>query len=105
MIDEAHAVLYDGSKALAPGGDGTKGTLFAVNNIPDYPRQEVIAVPTDAHGLVKSTAAQISRDGETGYVLVEAGRNGMEEIVARPKGLYAEVGRVSGESYCTWADR
>ncbi|KAK1922964.1 alpha-mannosidase [Papiliotrema laurentii] len=95
VIDEAHAVLYDGSKALAPGGDGTKGTLFAVNNIPDYPRQEVIAVPTDAHGLVKSTAAQISRDGETGYVLVEAGRNGMEEIVARPKGLYAEVGRVS----------
>ena len=81
--------------------DGARNytSVFAVNNIPDYPRQEVIAVPCGAHELVKSSAAQISRDGSKAYMLLEAGRGGAEEIIAKPKGLYAEHGQVKGEYF------
>ncbi len=89
--------MYRHSEALDSSKNAEAGSVFAVNNIPDYPRQEVIAVPCDSHSLVKRSAAQISRDGTTSYMLVETGRGGAEELVAKPKGLYAEVGSLRGK--------
>lgn len=98
VIDEAQAVLYKGSKAVS-GGIPVEddGTLFAVNNIPDYPRQEVVAVSCDAHPSVRSCSAQIRKDGDIGYVLVEAGKKGGGDVVGKTKGLFADVAPVSGK--------
>ena len=97
VLNEAYSVLYRHSKAISVDEPAPAvGTIFAVNNIPDYPRQEVVSVPLKAHGGIKSSSAQISKDGKTGYVLVDATRDG-EPMIGLPKGLYADVTRVSGE--------
>lgn len=103
VLEEAYSVLYRNSKAIsADDFKSAAGTIFAINNIPDYPRQEVIAVPVKAHGGIKSCSAQISKDGQTGFVLVDATRNG-EPMIGIPKGLYADVPRVSGMLSCDWS--
>ena len=76
---------------------GDSATLFAINNIPDYPRREVIAVDCNAGSLIRSSAAHIGEKGDRPYLLVEAGRKGSEEVIARTKGLFSDVPRVSGE--------
>lgn len=104
VIDEAQAVLYSGSRAVLEDVPVTKdGTLFAVNNIPDHPRQEVIAVNCEAHPAIKSSSVQIRKDGDIGFVLVEAGRKSSDDVVGRTKGLFADIARVSGE--CTALDK
>lgn len=96
VIEEARAVLYAGSKLLSSDVvQKGQGSLFAVNNTPNCPRQEVIAVPCSAHASLRSSSAQISADGETGYVLVESGKKGNGNI-ANVKGLFADIARVSG---------
>ena len=104
IIEEAHAVLYANSRPVSTENPGSGfGTLFAVNNIPDYPRQEVAAVPCNSHSMIRSCAAQISKDEQTGFVLVESGRHGKgEELVASAKGLFADgsVG-VSARQTCS----
>ena len=62
------------------------GTIFAVNNIPHYPRLEVVTVPVAAHHQIKSCSAQISKDGKTGYVLVGAEEKG-ELLIGQPRVL------------------
>ncbi len=95
VLDEAYAILYRSSKEISAGAPARgNGTIFAINNIPNYPRQEVVAIPLVAHGEVKSCSAQISKDGETGYVLIDATKNG-GSMIGMPKGLYADVPRVS----------
>jgi len=71
--------------------------LFAINNIPDYPRREVMSVKCQTGSLIRSSAAQIGEKGDRAYVLVEAGKKGSEELVARTKGLFADIPRVSGK--------
>lgn len=96
VLEEAHAVLYP--KSLPVDSNESKAAedgLFAVNTTPGISRQEVLSVRLDGHGSLKSTCAQISRNGERGYVLVEADRKGEGELLAKPKGLYAEIGQVS----------
>lgn len=91
-------MLYAGSRAVSDDVPvTTDGTLFAVNNIPDYPRQEVVAVQCSAHPGTKSSSVQIREDGDIGYVLVEAGKKDADDVVGRTKGLFADAGRVSGE--------
>ena len=86
--DAAHEVLYSQSYSL-DDGPTVDGTVFAVNNIPNYNRREIVEVPVDAHPSLKSTAAQISRNGKTAYMLMEAG-GGEEEMVAVSKTLFSK---------------
>jgi alpha-mannosidase len=71
-----------------------QSSLFAINNLPNYPRQEVVAIPLAAGDWFGRYCAQVSDDGKTGYVLVDA----IEGVLGVPKGLYANVPRVTGES-------
>lgn len=88
-------MLYPKSKSVECADDSeVSGALFAVNNTPGYHRQEVIPVNVGGQTSLRSSAAQISRDGELGYVLVESGKTAETESLAMPKGLYAEVGQV-----------
>ena len=91
-------MLYAHSTAVtADTVCGDNATLFAINNIPDYPRREVIAVECATGPLVRTSAAQIGKQGDRAYVLVEAGKKGSEELVAKTKGLFADAPNVSGE--------
>jgi hypothetical protein len=91
-------VLYARSQAVTVDTIcGDNATLFAINNTPDYPRQEVIAIECATGPLIRASAAQIGKNGDRAYVLVHAGKKGPEEIVAKTKGLFADVSKVSGE--------
>ena len=98
VLNEARSVLYKNSSPISADDPVTSvGTVFAINNIPNYLRQEIVAVPLKAHSELKSCSAQLSHDGQTGFVLVDAARKG-ERSVGLPRGLYADVPHVSGES-------
>ena len=95
MLNEAYSVLYQNSHPLSAGGLASNtGTIFAVNNIPHYPRLEVVTVPVAAHHQIKSSSAQISKDGKTGYVLVGAEEK-RDLLIAQPRVL--TMPSVSGE--------
>lgn len=95
VLNEAYSVLYRNSHFIDENESaGNAGSIFAINNIPNYPRQEVIAMPLSAHGGIRSCSAQISKDAQKGYVLVDAARSG-DPMIGLPKGLYADVPRVS----------
>ena len=98
VLNEARSVLYKNSSTISADDPVTSaGTIFAINNIPNYMRQEIVAVPLKAHSELKACSAQLSHDGQTGYVFVDAARNG-ERSVGLPRGLYADVPHVSGGS-------
>ncbi|CAD6569406.1 MAG: Glycoside hydrolase, 38 vacuolar alpha mannosidase [Tremellales sp. Tagirdzhanova-0007] len=87
VLNEAYSVLYQNSHPLSAGGLASNtGTIFAVNNIPHYPRLEVVTVPVAAHHQIKSSSAQISKDGKTGYVLVGAEEK-RDLLIAQPRVL------------------
>ena len=99
VIEEAYAVLYPSSKVVDPAAPVKgNGHLFVVNNTPGYARREIIPIECAAHSLVQSSAAQVSRDGRLGYLLVEAGSK-RDEMVGTPKGLFADTKSVSGASH------
>nr|XP_019051258.1 alpha-mannosidase [Kwoniella bestiolae CBS 10118]OCF30188.1 alpha-mannosidase [Kwoniella bestiolae CBS 10118] len=93
VLNEAYSIIYHSSFPIS-AEETTKiaGPIFAVNNIPDYPRQEVISIPIDSHPQIESRSAQISKDGQTGYLLV-ATKNDEDahegSMLAHPRGLYA----------------
>jgi alpha-mannosidase len=78
------------------------GKLFAINTLPNYPRQAVVEVPLDIHSGLKTASAQLSKDGKKGMVLLDA-TDESKPILASPKGLYADVPRVTGMSVCSSA--
>ncbi|WVR08478.1 hypothetical protein IAU60_005533 [Kwoniella sp. DSM 27419] len=89
VLDEAYSVIYQDSLPISGEEPArTSGPIFAVNNLPDYPREEVVAVPMNAHCQLAARVAQISHDQQTGYLLVNATNEAMPMIGA-PKGLYA----------------
>jgi alpha-mannosidase len=73
--------------------------LFAINTLPNYPRQAVVEVPLDIHPGLKTASAQLFKDGKKGMVLLDA-TDEFKPLLASPKGLYADVPRVTGESSC-----
>ncbi|WVQ95701.1 hypothetical protein IAU59_002800 [Kwoniella sp. CBS 9459] len=89
IMNEAYAVIYQESVPISAEEPAkTSGPVFAVNNIPDYPRQEVMAAPLSAHCQLGTRSAQISKDGQTGFMLVTATNQAMP-MIASPRGLYA----------------
>lgn len=96
VMEEAYAILYPKSKPLTEETVSAEGTIFAVNTLPEYSRQAVMAVPTAQHKGLKSVSAQVSKDGKTGYVLVDAS-DAAECAVGRTKGMFADVQRASGK--------
>lgn len=95
VIEEAYSILYRNSHEIPDKPIGSTGTIFAINTIPGYPRQEVIAVPTSSHAEIRSCSAQISSQRDLSFVLIDAARKG-EPMIGIPKGLYADVPRVTG---------
>lgn len=63
----------------------------------NYPRQSVVEVPVDTHPGLKTASAQLSKNGKKGMVLLDA-TDLNQPSVATPKGLYADVPRVTGTS-------
>lgn len=96
MIEEAYDILYKSSRAVTPDAPIKEaGKLFALNTMYNYPRQAVVEVPVDLHPGLKTASAQISKSGKKGMVLLDATDLGQPSI-ATPKGLYADVPRVTG---------
>jgi hypothetical protein len=56
-----------------------------------------VEVPLDIHSGLKTASAQLSKDGKKGMVLLDA-TDESRPILASPKGLYADVPRVTGMS-------
>jgi hypothetical protein len=56
-----------------------------------------VEVPLDVHSGLKTASAQLSKDGKKGMVLLDAADEA-RPILASPKGLYADVPRVTGMS-------
>jgi len=56
-----------------------------------------VEVPLDVHSGLKTASAQLSKDGKKGMVLLDA-TDDARPILASPKGLYADVPRVTGMS-------
>ena len=98
VLEQAHQILYAKSMPLKESRED-EGTIFAINTLPNYPRQEIMEVPVDAHPSIKDASVQISRDGHTAYMLMEGGKTGSaEEMVVVPQQLsqtYASRPRVS----------
>ena len=94
ILESAYSVLYANSSPLSPDQRVDSGHVFALNPIPDYPRQEVMAVPMESSLALNKCSAQISKDGKMGYLLVEA-KDG-EEVLGLTKGLYADIPKVKG---------
>ncbi|WWC72433.1 uncharacterized protein I206_106395 [Kwoniella pini CBS 10737] len=105
VLNEAYSVIYHSSVPISAEEPAkTSGPIFAVNTIPDYARQEVIEIPLEAHVQIQSRAAQISKDGTIGYLLLSTknstpspnqncGRLTPNEhqgfMLCNPRGLYA----------------
>ncbi|OCF58446.1 alpha-mannosidase [Kwoniella mangroviensis CBS 10435] len=93
VINEAYSIIYHSSFPIS-AEEPTKiaGPIFAVNNIPDYPRQEVMSAPISAHTQIESKSAQLSKDGQTSYLLVATKNDENSHgdlMMANPRGLYA----------------
>jgi hypothetical protein len=56
-----------------------------------------VEVPLDVHSGLKTASAQLSKDGKKGMVLLDA-TDESKPSLASPKGLYADVPRVTGMS-------
>jgi hypothetical protein len=56
-----------------------------------------VEVPLDVHSGLKTASAQLSKDGKKGMVLLDA-TDESRPVLASPKGLYADVPRVTGMS-------
>ncbi|WRT70534.1 uncharacterized protein IL334_007532 [Kwoniella shivajii] len=90
IINEAYATIYRSSSPISAEEPAkTAGPIFAVNNIPNYPRQEVVAASLEAHCQIGCRSAQISRDGQTGYLLLGTKKDEEGLMVASPRRLYA----------------
>lgn len=97
VLEEAYGVLYKSSRAVtADNPIKEAGKLFAINTLPNYPRQAVVEVPLDVHSGLKTASAQLSKDGKKGMVLLDA-TDETKPLLASPKGLYADVPKVSGK--------
>ena len=98
VVEEANQILYSSSIPLDKAID-EEGSVFAINTLPNYHRREIMELPIDAHASLKASAAQISRDGQTAYMLMEGGKAGSaEEMVVAPQYLsqaYSDRPRVS----------
>lgn len=98
VIEEAYDVLYKSSRAVTAASPIKEaGKLFALNTMWQYPRQAVVEIPIDTHPGLKTAAAQISKSGQKGIVLLDA-TDMSQPMIAHPKGLYADVPRVTGTS-------
>lgn len=95
VLKNAYEILYPGSVALSEAQSSQPGNIFAVNTMTDYSRREVVAVPCKTNPVVKTSSAQLSGDKSTGFMLMESGVQGSDELIASPKGLYAETKPVS----------
>ncbi|KAK8850374.1 hypothetical protein IAR55_004292 [Kwoniella newhampshirensis] len=94
ILNEAYAIVYKDSFPLTEDmAASASSLLFAVNNTPGYTRREVVAAPVKLHRQLETRSGQISKDGETGYVLVSATNQSMP-MIASPKGL-CDVPRVA----------
>ncbi|KAL7422655.1 Glycoside hydrolase, 38 vacuolar alpha mannosidase [Cryptotrichosporon argae] len=91
VLHEALAVVYRSSVPLGAETAGDAGTIFAINTLHNYARQEVVRVPTSAHKSVRTSSAQITKDSKEGYMLIDA----TDGAVGVPKGLFADVRPVS----------
>ena len=91
VLHEANAILYDGATPLDAGAIVAKsGSIFAINTLQDYPRQGIIAVPSDAHPEIKDCAVQHVGSAKVSLLLVNAA-DPMRPLVGLPQGLYASV--------------
>jgi len=98
VIEEAYSILYKSSRPVDEDHPIKEaGKLFAINTLPNYPRQAVVEVPLDIHSGLKTASAQLSKDGKKGMVLLDA-TDESKPLMASPKGLYADVPRVTGMS-------
>ncbi|WWD20554.1 hypothetical protein CI109_105030 [Kwoniella shandongensis] len=87
ILNEAYAVVYNDSFPISADAPAPSSTLiFAVNNTPGLARQEVITAPVKAHLQLETRSGQISKDGQTAYVLVNATNDSMP-MIGSPKGL------------------
>lgn len=93
VLEDAYAVVYKGSLPI-DDASGSTGDIFAVNTIHNYPRQAVISLPLAAHVAARDSSVQVSKDGKTGFLLIEA-KAGQSQL-AVSKGLYADIERVTG---------
>ena len=104
MIEEAYSILYKSSRPVNVDRPIKEaGKLFAINTLPNYPRQAIVEVPLDVHPGLKTASAQLSKDGKKGMVLLDA-TDESRPILASPKGLYADVPRVTGmTAFSDWS--
>ncbi|EIW69817.1 hypothetical protein TREMEDRAFT_43495 [Tremella mesenterica DSM 1558] len=90
VLHEAYEILYKGSKELSFDQKDVVYNVFAVNNLPNYPRQAVVEVLLKDTPSLKAISAQVSNDGKTGLVLVDA-TDTVNPLIGLPKGLYANI--------------
>jgi alpha-mannosidase len=86
-------VLYKNSHPLdATTKVPSNSRVFAINTLHNYPRQDVVTVPLSGAAGLRGSCAQVSADGKKGYMLMDASD---EAVIGQPKGLYADVARVT----------
>lgn len=92
LLEKAHDALSFGT-ALHSADLKQKGKILVLNPL-RLPRQEVIRVPLDSKGFLKTQCGQLAKNGKEGFMLAscEAGE-GVGEI----KGLFADLQAVKAE--------
>lgn len=86
-------MLYKNSHPLdATTKVPSNSRVFAINTLHNYPRQDVVTVPLSGAAGLRGSCAQVSADGKKGYMLIDASD---EAVIGQPKGLYADVARVT----------
>lgn len=101
VLDDAYAVLYEGSKDVADGQAGNfhgSAAVFAINTLPNYPRREIMKLAFDNCPSQEGAAVQTSKDGKDGLVLIDA-TDPTKALVGFPSGLVGSAGGVSGQLF------
>ena len=93
LLQQAVEVLLPKVLSLTATSFKTPGSIVGINTT-FFPRRDVIEVPlVDAPANLKAQIVQTSKDGASGYALLDCAQGGH---LAKPIGFYADCMPVSG---------
>lgn len=98
LFEDALATLFDNVSFLNPGQSlksNIPGRIIGFNTLP-FPRLDVVKVPLGGpqSARLKSEMVQVSKDGKTGYTLMDAPK---DQSLAYPRGMFANLQAPSGK--------
>lgn len=94
LLQKAGEVLFpDSIPYSVTSAPKSAGSLLGVNTT-FFPRRDIVQVPLgSANAQLKSQMVQVSKDGATGYALLDGSASGQ---IAKPVGFFADCKPVSG---------